>query len=110
MAAADSLAVDAHKWLSVPYEAGAVLVRDEEGLRAAFSRVPAYLREDSDPDGVTWLPWFSEYGTQQTPRVSARSRCGRRWPTTAGPGTRRRSGGTSTWPSGWPPGSSGRPG
>jgi glutamate/tyrosine decarboxylase-like PLP-dependent enzyme len=66
MAAADSLAVDAHKWLAVPYEAGAVLVRDEDGLRAAFSRVPAYLREDSDPDGVTWLPWFSEYGTQQT--------------------------------------------
>ena len=66
MAAADSVAVDAHKWLSVPYEAGAVLVRDEEGLRAAFRRVAAYLREDSDPDGVTWLPWFSEYGTQQT--------------------------------------------
>lgn len=66
MAAADSVAVDAHKWLSVPYEAGAVLVRDEESLRAAFSRVPAYLREDSDPAGVTWLPWFSEYGTQQT--------------------------------------------
>jgi len=66
MAAADSLAVDAHKWLAVPYEAGAVLVRDEEGLRAAFSRVPAYLSEDSDPDGVSWLPWFSEYGTQQT--------------------------------------------
>ncbi len=66
MAAADSLAVDAHKWLAVPYEAGAVLVRDEEGLRAAFSRVPAYLREDSEPDGVSWLPWFSEYGTQQT--------------------------------------------
>ncbi len=66
MAAADSVAVDAHKWLAVPYEAGAVLVRDEETLRAAFSRVAAYLREDSDPDGVTWLPWFSEYGTQQT--------------------------------------------
>jgi aromatic-L-amino-acid/L-tryptophan decarboxylase len=66
MAAADSVAVDAHKWLSVPYEAGAVLVRDEDALRAAFSRVAAYLQEDSDPGGVTWLPWFSEYGTQQT--------------------------------------------
>jgi aromatic-L-amino-acid/L-tryptophan decarboxylase len=66
MAAADSVAVDAHKWLNVPYEAGAVLVRDEERLRAAFSRVAAYLREEPDPDGVTWLPWFSEYGTQQT--------------------------------------------
>jgi aromatic-L-amino-acid decarboxylase len=66
MAAADSVAVDAHKWLCVPYEAGAVLVRDEEALRAAFSRVAAYLQEDSDPGGVTWLPWFSEYGTQQT--------------------------------------------
>jgi glutamate/tyrosine decarboxylase-like PLP-dependent enzyme len=58
--------VDAHKWLAVPYEAGVVLVRDEEGLRAAFRRVAAYLREDADPDGVSWLPWFSEYGTQQT--------------------------------------------
>ena len=109
MAAADSLAVDAHKWLSVPYEAGAVLVRDEEGLRAAFSRVPAYLREDSDPDGVTWLPWFSEYGTQLT-RPFRALKVWAALRTTAGPGTRRRSGATSTLRSGWPPGSSGRPG
>ena len=66
MARADSLAMDAHKWLSVPYDAGAVLVRDAELMRETFSLVPAYLREDSDPDGVTWLPWFSEFGLEQT--------------------------------------------
>ena len=77
MAAADSLAVDAHKWLAVPYEAGAVLVRDEEGLRAAFSRVPAYLREDSDPDGVTGCRGSASTAPSR-PAGSARSRCGRR--------------------------------
>jgi aromatic-L-amino-acid decarboxylase len=63
---ADSLAMDAHKWLYVPYDAGLVLVRDAEQLRSTFSLVASYLREDSDPDGVSWLPWFSEYGPEQT--------------------------------------------
>lgn len=45
---ADSLAVDPHKWLSVPFAAGAVLVRDHADLRAAFSVVPAYLRDGTE--------------------------------------------------------------
>jgi aromatic-L-amino-acid/L-tryptophan decarboxylase len=39
---ADSVAVDPHKWLYAPLEAGCVLVRDPEGLRNAFSYHPPY--------------------------------------------------------------------
>jgi len=39
---ADSVAVDPHKWLYAPLEAGCALVRDPEHLRAAFSYHPAY--------------------------------------------------------------------
>lgn len=34
--------------------------------RATFSLVAPYLRGEPDPDGVSWLPWFSEYGSEQT--------------------------------------------
>jgi aromatic-L-amino-acid/L-tryptophan decarboxylase len=39
---ADSLAVDPHKWLYAPLEAGCALVRDLSKLRDAFSYHPAY--------------------------------------------------------------------
>ncbi len=39
---ADSVAVDPHKWLYAPLEAGCSLVRDPEKLRAAFSYHPPY--------------------------------------------------------------------
>jgi len=39
---ADSVAVDPHKWLYAPLEAGCVLARDPETLRAAFSYHPRY--------------------------------------------------------------------
>ncbi|MDX1566260.1 MAG: aminotransferase class V-fold PLP-dependent enzyme [Longimicrobiales bacterium] len=39
---ADSVAVDPHKWLYAPLEAGCVLVRDRELLRKAFSYHPPY--------------------------------------------------------------------
>jgi glutamate/tyrosine decarboxylase-like PLP-dependent enzyme len=66
LARADSVALDPHKWLYVPVEAGLVLVRHGEGLRSAFSLVPPYLRTDGNIEGVGGLPWFSEYGFQQT--------------------------------------------
>jgi aromatic-L-amino-acid decarboxylase len=66
LARADSLALDPHKWLSVPVEAGAVLVRNAQHMRATFSLVPPYLQTDGKPEGVGGLPWFSEYGFQQT--------------------------------------------
>ncbi|MBO0746157.1 MAG: amino acid decarboxylase, partial [Candidatus Dormibacteraeota bacterium] len=62
---ADSLALDPHKWLSVPVECGAILVRDAAAMRAAFSLVPAYLRTEPE-QGFGGLPWFSEFGFQQT--------------------------------------------
>jgi glutamate/tyrosine decarboxylase-like PLP-dependent enzyme len=39
---ADSVAVDPHKWLYAPLEAGCALVRDPERLRAAFAYHPPY--------------------------------------------------------------------
>ncbi|MEM7123853.1 MAG: aminotransferase class V-fold PLP-dependent enzyme [Pseudomonadota bacterium] len=42
MAEADSLAVDAHKWLYVPLEAGCTLVRDSRVLTEAFATNPSY--------------------------------------------------------------------
>ena len=63
---ADSVAIDPHKWLYVPVEAGVILIRDREMMRATFSLVPAYLRTDDNVEGVAGPPWFSEYGFQQT--------------------------------------------
>jgi len=44
LARADSLAMDPHKWLYAPLEAGCVLVRDREALRSAFTYRPPYYR------------------------------------------------------------------
>lgn len=60
MERADSLAIDPHKWLYVPVECGCALVRDAQAMRDTFSLVPPYLRDDKA------LPWFSEFGLQQT--------------------------------------------
>jgi glutamate/tyrosine decarboxylase-like PLP-dependent enzyme len=57
---ADSLAVDPHKWLYMPVECGCILIREASAMRDTFSLVPPYLR---DP---TALPWFAEFGVQQT--------------------------------------------
>ncbi|HWL89216.1 MAG TPA: pyridoxal-dependent decarboxylase [Polyangiaceae bacterium] len=66
MARADSIAIDPHKWLYVPVEAGMVLVRDRQAMRDTFSLVPPYLRTDGNAEGVGGPVWFSEYGLQQT--------------------------------------------
>lgn len=66
LARADSVALDPHKWMFVPVEAGLVLIRDAQAMRAAFSLVPPYLRTDGNAAGVGGPPWFSEYGFQQT--------------------------------------------
>jgi glutamate/tyrosine decarboxylase-like PLP-dependent enzyme len=62
---ADSIALDPHKWFSVPVECGCVLVRDGALLRDTFSLVPSYLRTEPGR-GIGNLPWFAEYGFQQT--------------------------------------------
>ena len=66
IARADSVALDPHKWMFVPVEAGFVLVRDGEAMRAAYSLVPPYIRTQGSSNAVMGLPWFSEYGFQQS--------------------------------------------
>lgn len=66
LADADSLALDPHKWLSIPVEAGLSLVKDAAAMRDAFSLIPPYIRTDGNSAGVMGLPWLSEYGFQQT--------------------------------------------
>jgi glutamate/tyrosine decarboxylase-like PLP-dependent enzyme len=48
MAEADSLAVDAHKWLYVPLEAGCTLVRDGRWLTETFATNPSYYAMAGD--------------------------------------------------------------
>jgi aromatic-L-amino-acid decarboxylase len=45
---ADSVAADPHKWLYVPYEAGAALVREPGRMADAFRRPAPYLVHDPD--------------------------------------------------------------
>ena len=45
---ADSLAVDPHKWLYAPLEAGCALVRNQEDLRNAFAYHPPYYHFDTE--------------------------------------------------------------
>lgn len=63
---ADSLALDLHKWMYMPFEIGCVLVRNEEQHRKTFSLTPDYLAHGIDKLGLAGgdLPWFSDYGFQ----------------------------------------------
>ena len=45
---ADSVAADPHKWLYVPFEAGATLVREPGRMAEAFQRPAPYLVHDPD--------------------------------------------------------------
>jgi len=60
---ADSVAVDPHKWLYAPLEAGCALVRDRKALRDAFSYRPPYYHLAAHDDDV--LNYF-EYGMQNS--------------------------------------------
>lgn len=65
MTRADSIAFDLHKWVYVPFEAGCVLVRNEEAHRHTFSTTPDYLKHGDR--GLAGGPvWFSDYGIQLT--------------------------------------------
>ncbi|HUG47420.1 MAG TPA: aminotransferase class V-fold PLP-dependent enzyme [Candidatus Limnocylindria bacterium] len=63
---ADSVALDPHKWLQIPVEAGSVLVKDAGAMRDAFSLVPPYLRQDGNAQGVEGPISFAEFGFEQT--------------------------------------------
>jgi aromatic-L-amino-acid decarboxylase len=60
---ADSVAVDPHKWLYAPLEAGCALVRTPELLRDAFSYHPPYYNFDED---ATATINYYEYGPQNS--------------------------------------------
>jgi glutamate/tyrosine decarboxylase-like PLP-dependent enzyme len=63
MERADSIATDPHKWMYVPYEAGATLVREPGLLAAAFRKFPEYL--STDPESPFPGPaWFAERGVE----------------------------------------------
>jgi glutamate/tyrosine decarboxylase-like PLP-dependent enzyme len=57
---ADSVAVDPHKWLYAPLEAGCLLARDPVMLRNAFSYHPSYYHFDTEV-----LNYF-DYGPQNS--------------------------------------------
>ncbi len=59
---ADSIAFDYHKWLHVPYDAGAILVRDAELQRATFAGRPDYLASIGGFSGGE--PWPSDFGIE----------------------------------------------
>ena len=64
IAHADSIAVDPHKWLYAPLEAGCALVRDPAHLRGAFSYTPAYYHFDSGDSAPP--PNYYEHGPQNS--------------------------------------------
>ncbi|MBJ7331093.1 MAG: aspartate aminotransferase family protein [Solirubrobacteraceae bacterium] len=51
-AGADSLTVDGHKWLNVPFDCGFSFVRDGRLLSAAFAAGAAYLPEAGEGDPI----------------------------------------------------------
>ena len=64
LSAADSIAVDPHKWLYSPLEAGCALVREPGFLRDAFRFEPQYYRF-SRPDEEPRIN-YHEYGPQNS--------------------------------------------
>jgi len=63
IAEADSVAIDPHKWLYAPLEAGCALVRDPQALLDTFSYRPPYyaFHEGEDPP-ITYI----DYGPQNS--------------------------------------------
>jgi len=52
LARADSVSVDAHKWMFVPKACGIVMVRDESALSAAFGHGTSYIPDSADAAGM----------------------------------------------------------
>jgi len=72
MERADSIALDLHKWMHIPFEAGCVVVRDASAHRESFALVPEYLQREADGRGMaSGSLWFSDYGLQLTRQFRA---------------------------------------
>ena len=63
LAHADSVAIDPHKWLYAPLEAGCVLVRDPQALLDTFTYRPPYYAFDEGPDAPIS---YVDYGPQNS--------------------------------------------
>lgn len=61
---ADSIALDAHKWMFIPYEAGISLVKEREKLKKAFSISADYLSESHAVQETQLMVNFWEYSPQ----------------------------------------------
>ena len=59
---ADSVAVDPHKWLYAPLEAGCALVRDRHALQDTFHYHPTYYQFDTGEEPLN----YHEYGPQNS--------------------------------------------
>lgn len=59
---ANSIALDPHKLLHVPFEAGCALIRDAGQHRDAFAVHPEYLEEK--PRGIAAAEYLQDYGLQ----------------------------------------------
>jgi glutamate/tyrosine decarboxylase-like PLP-dependent enzyme len=59
---ADSVALDPHKWLHAPFEAGCALIRDAKAHRGTFAVTPEYLQKTTR--GIASANWLHEYGLQ----------------------------------------------
>jgi glutamate/tyrosine decarboxylase-like PLP-dependent enzyme len=70
---ADSVAIDPHKWLHVPFDCGAVLVREAGALKSPFAEVGAYARsgETGPRDSFTFF--------ERSPELSRRFRALKVW-------------------------------
>ncbi len=55
----NSLTLDPHKWLQVPYDCGALLVRDRRLNHETYTLVPDYLTAGSTEEGS--IPWPCEH-------------------------------------------------
>jgi aromatic-L-amino-acid decarboxylase len=70
---ADSVVVNAHKWMLTPLDCSMLWARRADDLRAAFSLIPEYLRTPDHEDALS----LSEYG----PALGRRFRALKLWAT-----------------------------
>jgi glutamate/tyrosine decarboxylase-like PLP-dependent enzyme len=64
LADADSWAVDAHKWLNIPYDCGICLARRPGDLRRSFAAVAGYLPSDAGFEASNHTPQASQRARQ----------------------------------------------
>ena len=64
---ADSITIDPHKWLAVPFAAGVILTRHPKILETAFSVTSPYMPKAAG----AWLPDNARVSTQWTRRMNS---------------------------------------